>query len=57
MTAPNLDLAFDDDSSGAAGGAPLREGTVRNQLSEAINTRGARNRIEAANLARAKGWL
>jgi two-component system response regulator DesR len=35
----------------------LTEGTVRNYLSEAINKLGARNRVEAANLARAKGWL
>lgn len=35
----------------------LSEGTVRNYLSEAISKVGARNRIEAANLARARGWL
>lgn len=35
----------------------LSEGTVRNYLSEAISKLGAQNRIEAANLARAKGWL
>ena len=35
----------------------LSEGTVRNYLSEAINKIGARNRIEAARIARAKGWL
>lgn len=35
----------------------LSEGTVRNYLSEAINKLGATNRIEAARLARAKGWL
>ena len=35
----------------------LSEGTVRNYLSEAINKLGAANRIEAARLARAKGWL
>ena len=35
----------------------LTEGTVRNYLSEAISKLGAKNRIEAANLARAKGWL
>jgi two-component system, NarL family, response regulator DesR len=35
----------------------LSEGTVRNYLSEAINKLGASNRIEAARLAREKGWL
>lgn len=35
----------------------LSEGTVRNYLSEAISKLGARNRVDAANLARAKGWL
>lgn len=35
----------------------LSEGTVRNYLSEAISKLGASNRIEAANLAKAKGWL
>jgi two-component system response regulator DesR len=35
----------------------LSEGTVRNYLSEAISKLGARNRVEAANIARAKGWL
>jgi two-component system, NarL family, response regulator DesR len=35
----------------------LSEGTVRNYLSEAINKLGANNRIEAARLARDKGWL
>jgi two-component system, NarL family, response regulator DesR len=35
----------------------LSEGTVRNYLSEAINKLGATNRIEAARIARAKGWL
>ncbi len=32
-------------------------GTVRNYLSEAIGKLGAQNRIEAARIARAKGWL
>jgi two-component system, NarL family, response regulator DesR len=40
-----------------AGALSLSEGTVRNYLSEAISKLGARNRVEAANLARAKGWL
>ena len=35
----------------------LSEGTVRNYLSEAISKLGAANRIEAARLARARGWL
>ncbi|MHB8812694.1 MAG: response regulator [Steroidobacteraceae bacterium] len=35
----------------------LSEGTVRNYLSEAMSKLGAANRIEAARLARAKGWL
>ena len=35
----------------------LSEGTVRNYLSAAIAKLGARNRVEAARSARAKGWL
>ncbi|HVG24967.1 MAG TPA: response regulator transcription factor [Thermoanaerobaculia bacterium] len=35
----------------------LSEGTVRNYLSEAISKLGAANRIEAARIARDKGWL
>jgi two-component system response regulator DesR len=35
----------------------LSEGTVRNYLSEAIRKLGAANRIEAARIARQKGWL
>jgi len=35
----------------------LSEGTVRNYLSESIGKLGARNRVEAARLARQKGWL
>jgi two-component system response regulator DesR len=35
----------------------LSEGTVRNYLSEAINKLGAGNRVEAARIARDKGWL
>ena len=35
----------------------LSEGTVRNYLSAAIAKLGARNRIEAARIARAEGWL
>jgi two-component system response regulator DesR len=35
----------------------LSEGTVRNYLSEAISKMGAGNRVEAARMARIKGWL
>ena len=35
----------------------LSDGTVRNYLSEAISKLGVNNRIEAARLAREKGWL
>ena len=35
----------------------LSEGTVRNYLSEAISKLGAANRVDAARIARAKGWL
>src|SRR5690554_7443964 len=35
----------------------LSEGTVRNYLSEAISKLNAGNRVEAARLAREKGWL
>jgi two-component system response regulator DesR len=35
----------------------LSEGTVRNYLSEAISKLGATNRVEAARIARVKGWL
>jgi two-component system response regulator DesR len=35
----------------------LSEGTVRNYLSEAMSKLGAHNRVEAARIARAKGWL
>ena len=40
-----------------AGELHLSQGTVRNYLSEAIGKLGAQNRIEAARIARAKGWL
>jgi two-component system response regulator DesR len=53
-----LRLAADGQSGAAiAASLDLSEGTVRNYLSEAINKLGARNRIEAARLARMKGWL
>jgi two-component system response regulator DesR len=35
----------------------LSEGTVRNYLSEAINKVGGKNRVDAARIARTKGWL
>ncbi|BFM19962.1 response regulator transcription factor [Gilvimarinus japonicus] len=35
----------------------LSDGTVRNYLSEAISKLGAGNRVEAARIARHKGWL
>jgi two-component system response regulator DesR len=49
----------DDGLSGDAIATQLKlsEGTVRNYLSEAIGKLGARNRAEAARLARQKGWL
>ncbi len=40
-----------------AGTIHLSEGTVRNYLSEAIHKLGAVNRVEAARIAREKGWL
>jgi two-component system response regulator DesR len=53
-----LRLAADGLSSPEIAAAlDLSEGTVRNYLSEAIGKLGAKNRIDAANLARAKGWL
>lgn len=53
-----LRLAADGLSSAdIAATLTLSEGTVRNYLSEAINKLGAQNRVEAANLARARGWL
>jgi two-component system response regulator DesR len=49
----------DEGRSGAEIARELRlsEGTVRNYLSETIGKLGARNRVEAARLARQKGWL
>jgi two-component system response regulator DesR len=53
-----LRLAGDGLTSGdIAGQLNLSEGTVRNYLSEAISKLGASNRVEAARLARDKGWL
>lgn len=44
-------------STDIAGELGLSEGTVRNYLSEAISKMGASNRVEAARIARTKGWL
>jgi two-component system, NarL family, response regulator DesR len=44
-------------SSDIASSLQLSEGTVRNYLSEAISKLGADNRVEAARIAREKGWL
>ena len=53
-----LRLAGDGSSTAAiAEKLHLTEGTVRNYLSEAIGKLGAANRIEAARIARQKGWL
>ena len=48
-----------DGQSGAdiAGRLHLSEGTVRNYLSEAVGKLGGRNKVDAARIARAKGWL
>ena len=35
----------------------LSEGTVRNYLAEAISKVGGRNHVDAARIARSKGWL
>ncbi len=43
--------------AGIAADLGLSEGTVRNYLSEAIGKLGASNRVEAARVARQKGWL
>jgi len=53
-----LRLAGEGQSSGdIASNLGLSEGTVRNYLSEAISKLGAGNRVEAARMARTKGWL
>jgi two-component system response regulator DesR len=53
-----LRLAGDGRASGdIASELGLSEGTVRNYLSEAISKIGAANRVEAARIARTKGWL
>jgi two-component system response regulator DesR len=53
-----LRLAAEGRSSGEiAAGLALSEGTVRNYLSEAISKLGGSNRVDAARIAREKGWL
>lgn len=53
-----LQLAGDGRSTAAiAATLRLSEGTVRNYLSEAIAKLGAANRIDAARIARTRGWL
>lgn len=53
-----LRLAGEGRSGAEIGSAlNLTEGTVRNYLSEAVSKVGAKNRIEAARIARDKGWL
>ena len=53
-----LRMAADGATSGdIAAELRLSEGTVRNYLSEAISKLGASNRVEAARIARVKGWL
>ena len=53
-----LQRAGDGRSSGEiAAELRLSEGTVRNYLSEAISKLNASNRVDAARIARSKGWL
>ncbi|MGH7470028.1 MAG: response regulator [Longimicrobiales bacterium] len=53
-----LRLAADGLSSAAIGAQlGLSDGTVRNYLYDAILKLGAANRVEAARIARAQGWL
>lgn len=53
-----LRLAGDGVSgAGIAAALHLSQGTVRNYLSEAISKLGASNRVEAACIARQRGWL
>ena len=44
-------------STEIAGELHLSEGTVRNYLSDVIAKLGAANRVDAARIARTKGWL
>ncbi|MDP5143698.1 response regulator transcription factor [Rheinheimera baltica] len=53
-----LRLAADGQSTSEIASALfIAEGTARNYLSEAINKLNAANRIDAARIARQKGWL
>lgn len=53
-----LQRAGDGKSSGdIAAELRLSEGTVRNYLSEAMAKLGAANRVDAARIARTKGWV
>lgn len=53
-----LRLSAEGDSTAVIASAlGLSERTIRNTLSAAIGKLGAHNRVEAARLARAKGWL
>ena len=53
-----LRLAADGQStSEIAAALYIAEGTARNYLSEAISKMNAANRIDAARIARQKGWL
>lgn len=53
-----LRSAADGETTAAiAASLGLSEGTVRNYLSEAIGKLGAHNRVEAARIARERGWL
>jgi two-component system response regulator DesR len=53
-----LRMAGEGRTSGdIAGALNLSEGTVRNYLSEAISKLGAHNRVDAARIARERGWL
>jgi two-component system, NarL family, response regulator DesR len=46
-----------EESDAIAATLGLSEGTVRSYLSDAIAKVGAKNRVEAARVAREKGWL
>lgn len=53
-----LQLAGDGASSGdIASALQLSKGTVRNHLSQAISKLAASNRVDAARIAKSKGWL
>ncbi len=53
-----LRMAADGSSSATIGEKlGLSEGTIRNYLSEAIGKTGGTNRVDAARIARDRGWL